>query len=81
MRIGELRAKARRARELAELSSDARTLANLRSYARELDAEALHLETGLDKAVPSASPAPGDPAAGEDSAPDIKADPEEPIAP
>jgi hypothetical protein len=46
-RISELRAKARRARELADLSSDPRALANLRSYACDLDGEADKLEAQL----------------------------------
>jgi hypothetical protein len=59
LRIGELRAKAQRARDLADLSRDKQAVVNLRSYARELDAEALELETELDAKPASTFSGPG----------------------
>ena len=47
--IAELREKARRARELAYLCSDPQTRLNLDSYACDLDAEAVQLQTDLDE--------------------------------
>ena len=59
-RIRDLRAKAAHARWLLKTISDAQTIANLRCYADELDAEASQLETQASslpaQAIPGAQP-------------------------
>jgi hypothetical protein len=59
LRIGALRAKAQRARDLANFSGNQQAVVNLESYARELEAEAQALEAELD-ATFNAGPPPSE---------------------